>query len=146
MSSKDHERTAAIPTDVEGFSDLLLRSQLISAEQLRTVREEFESSLGSAAERKSDISSFMAYLVSQGLLTAWQGDKLARGKWKGFVLERYLLLEQLEKEELFTKFRARDLYTMALVEVDVMPSGAPNTEGFQKFGGVWRRVTLGVRS
>ena len=59
-----------------------------------------------------DACSLASMMVDAQLLTAWQAELLLMGKWKGFFVDRYCLLEHLETDS------ARNTKTFSAVDKD----------------------------
>lgn len=82
-------------------------------EALRPLRES-----GELAEAES----IAAVLVERRLLTRWQADKLLQGKFKGFVLGRYRLLELLGRGEMSTVYLAEHVRMKRRCAIKVLPA------------------------
>src|SRR5258708_6939954 len=77
------------PTTTEAFLDLVRRSDLVEAPRLEAhLRGKSLSASGTPALQA-------AALVRASLLTQFQAQQLLLGKWRGFVLGKYRLLELL---------------------------------------------------
>jgi eukaryotic-like serine/threonine-protein kinase len=72
--------------------DLVKKSGLVDDEQLAPAVERFQREHPAEVD---DGGRLADYLVDCGLLTRWQCDKLATGKYKGFFLGKYKLLQHL---------------------------------------------------
>jgi serine/threonine protein kinase len=62
-------------------------------------------------------------LVAEGLLTRFQRDQLLRGKWRGFTLGKYRVLERLGRGGMGTVFLAEHVVMRRLVAIKVLPEG-----------------------
>jgi serine/threonine-protein kinase len=82
-------------------------------EALRSLRES-----GDLAEAEP----IAAVLVEHRLLTRWQADKLLQGKFKGFVLGRYRLLELLGRGEMSTVYLAEHVRMKRRCAIKVLPA------------------------
>jgi serine/threonine protein kinase len=60
-------------------------------------------------------------LVAEGLLTHFQRDQLLRGKWRGFTLGKYRLLERLGRGGMSSVFLAEHVIMHRLVALKVLP-------------------------
>ena len=78
--------------NVDTFLDLVERSGLVEADQLRAGVAQFRRA---AAEQAEDADAMAKSLVEARLLTRWQADKLLEGRHRGFFLEKYKLLDLL---------------------------------------------------
>ncbi len=77
----------AVPTTPEEFLDLLKQSNLLEEGDVERCRA-FAASTASAERLAEE-------LVRAGLLTPFHSTNLLRGRWRGFFLGKYKLLEQL---------------------------------------------------
>jgi tRNA A-37 threonylcarbamoyl transferase component Bud32 len=75
------------------FLDLVKKSGLVDGESLSAVLADF------CQERQAplpeEVEPLVDFLIRRRLLTRWQCDKLVTGKYKGFFLGKYKLLEHL---------------------------------------------------
>jgi hypothetical protein len=74
---------------------------------------------------------FCDFLVSTNRITAWQCGKLRQGKWKGFYLDNYVLLEWSRKDLDFAYYKARDIRDGNVVQLTITPMNrvkGPNIE------------------
>jgi hypothetical protein len=55
------------------------------------------------------VNQFCRFLIDASVVTEWQCEKLKAGKWKGFYLDEYVLLEQVGKDRTTSSYRARDV-------------------------------------
>ncbi|MBN2476308.1 MAG: serine/threonine protein kinase [Pirellulales bacterium] len=77
--------------DVESLLELVERSGVVAAEQMRPLRRRFQ-------ERPDEFDSprkVARELVAQKLLTRWQAEQLLQGKHRGFFLGPYRILDLL---------------------------------------------------
>jgi hypothetical protein len=79
------------------------------------------SSRKKTATNARQAESFCDFLIATNRITAWQGNKLRKGNWKGFYLNNYLMLEQVGKDEEFCYYKARDARDGRLVRLTVTP-------------------------
>lgn len=84
------------------FWNLLLSSQLLSAENLQTLRQEFENAQTESHNSDADAVAIATWLGKRKVLTSWQARQLLRGRSGPFFLGDYRLLEQHK-----TPFRGR---------------------------------------
>lgn len=64
---------------------------------------------------------FGDYLISQGLLTRWQCDRVMEGRHIGFFVEQYKILCFVRTEETYTVYLAEDPVTGRRVHVLATP-------------------------
>jgi eukaryotic-like serine/threonine-protein kinase len=99
---------------------LLKNSRLIEEREVEKLAEAFQEGCrnrGHLIETKS----FCDFLISTNRLTQWQCDKLLTGRWKGFYLGDYVLLEHIGKDYETTWYKARELRNGRFVRLVVSP-------------------------
>src|SRR5262249_38098329 len=74
------------PNTGDDFLNLLRRSELVSPERLRD---------SGMADGRGTPKHIAASLVSKGLLTRFQAEQLLLGKWRGFTIGKYRVLERI---------------------------------------------------
>jgi hypothetical protein len=80
-------------SSVETLCNLIAKTKLLPPEKLRSVLPLWKRQPG---HDKPDASQrFAKWLVSRGELTAYQADRLARGRTDRYFLHNYKLLERL---------------------------------------------------
>ena len=93
---------------LERFICFLRLSQLCTEQQLGDLVSKFESERRNIANGDA-VAQFCSFLVDTNAVTAWQCEKLKMGKWKGFYLDDYVLLEQVGKDRTTVSYSARDI-------------------------------------
>jgi hypothetical protein len=93
---------------LERFIVLLEESQLCTEQQILQLVSSFERERGDAASGDV-VDQFCNLLVDKNAVTAWQCDKLKAGKFRGFYLDDYLLLDAVGQDNTSRSYRARDL-------------------------------------
>ncbi len=73
--------------------EAIQRSRLVEPQALKSSLLEFQAALGGSLPSESE--AIGRYLVSTGRLTEWQYEQLQQGKFKGFFLGKYRLLDHL---------------------------------------------------
>jgi serine/threonine-protein kinase len=106
--------------DLQHFLTLYIKSALIGKRDADAVvaafyagRRELPNSI--------ELDEFCSFLILSGRLTKWQADKLRAGKWKGFYLDNYLLLEQVGKGRDYSSYKARDTMDEKVVCLVIAP-------------------------
>lgn len=103
---------------VEHFLDLVKRSQLVEAEQLQKVLRQWLPPEGGATLTAEELAE---KLVSAGLLTRWQSNKLLEGRYKGFFLGKYKLLDHLGSGGMSSVYLAEHVLMQRRVAIKVLP-------------------------
>ena len=111
------------PETVEQFIDLLLRSKLVD-------RESQEASFKIGVHRTQNVKMFAAGLVDKGLLTPWQARKLLQGKYKGFSLGNYLLLNHLGAPGVSNVYLAKHTLMKRSVAIKILPRNLAANETY----------------
>ncbi|MCS7020849.1 MAG: serine/threonine protein kinase [Gemmataceae bacterium] len=105
------------PSTVEEMLERVRRSGIVPSEQLEAFLARQEAAARSPAE-------LLERLQAAGLITAFHADKLAAGKYKGFVLGSYLILDQLGSGGMGQVFLAEHIRMHRLVALKVLPPHA----------------------
>src|SRR5438270_6349372 len=94
----------------------LRRSNLLDRGQLDQVVGEF---LGT--NPRAEPAALSEYLVSQGILTPFQAERLLQGKTQGFVLGPYTLMDALGSGSMGTVYKAQSKTDNKYYAVKVLP-------------------------
>ncbi len=111
------------PLDTETFLNLLEESNLLSADEFRAVTEKFR--LENYAAPKDLAQS----LVTEKILTRYQGERLLAGRMRGFFISRYKVLEVLGFGGMGSLYLAKDTETDAPVALKVLNDKCRNDTG-----------------
>jgi eukaryotic-like serine/threonine-protein kinase len=106
--------------NIKRFKKLLVDSRLsneIEADELDTVFQEESHKQNIPAT----VEMFCDFLIARKLLTRWQCDKLRMGKYKGFYLDNYVMLEQSGKGADYASYKCRDARSGRLVTLFIKP-------------------------
>ncbi len=103
---------------VDNFLDLVRRSGLVERDQLSRVVLQLQEENGEAA---ADTERVAEHLVTTGLLTRWQCDKLLEGRHKGFFLGKYKLLAHLGTGGMSSVYLAEHVLMQRRVAIKVLP-------------------------
>jgi|GEM_PF-4255665 len=99
-------------SESDKFLDLLLRSGLLDKAGI--------SKACRGVDAKS-LEELCTHLVQNGSITTWQCEKLRAGKHRGFYFEKYVLQDQLCRDDVSTTYLAVDLETNQKVGVRIKP-------------------------
>ena len=104
---------------LEPFLSAVRASHLIDDIRLReSVRQFAQKSMPNADDSKR-LTAFQDFLVANEYLTRWQCEKLAKGKFKGFFLDNYVLLCHTGTRSDSSTFQAQERRTGDIVILDV---------------------------
>jgi len=133
------------PTPLDRFTKLAAASGLVTPDNLASALNQFRRTKLAAATDEQTVAAFSNYLIDREMLTRWQCEKLNDGRWKGFFIERYKLLEHLcDEDELVMVLLAEDMQANHQVELRVMPVprvGRIPHVGYRTAGDVLYKVT-----
>lgn len=108
----------AKPT-VKAFVEMLQRSKLVDEEPLKQKLLECKEHLG---ERfPDDVEAVAEYLIQAGLISRWHTEKLYNGKYKGFILGKYKLLDLLGTGGMSSVYLAEHLVMRRKAAIKVLP-------------------------
>ena len=105
------------PTTVTELIDRLRKSGLVPADRL----EGFLAGLQTSGGLLAAPEDLLARLVTAGMITRFHADKLAAGKYKGFQLGSYLILDQLGAGGMGQVYLAEHAHMRRLVALKVFP-------------------------
>jgi eukaryotic-like serine/threonine-protein kinase len=98
------------PYSFEVFSTLILKSRLLNRESLSAACMDFLAEC-KRLNREATIDLLSEFLVSTDRLTKWQNEKLRQGRYKGFFIDGYKLLDALNEEGIHSNLLAEHLET-----------------------------------
>jgi serine/threonine-protein kinase len=105
------------PTTLPQLIDRIRRSGLIPPERL----EGFLVGLQTSGRSPAGIPELLGLLVETGMITKFHADKLAAGKYKGFQLGNYVILDQLGTGGMGQVYLAEHTSMQRLVALKVLP-------------------------
>src|SRR5262249_26709529 len=105
------------PTTVSDLLDRVRKSGLIPADRL----DGFLAGLHTSGHDPSSPAELLARLVEAGMITQFHADKLSAGKYKGFQLGSYLILDQLGIGGMGHVYLAEHTSMRRLVGLKVLP-------------------------
>jgi serine/threonine-protein kinase len=105
------------PSTIPELLDRVRRSGIVPADRL----ESFLSSVGAAQFSLVTPAELLDRLVDAGLITRFHAEKLALGKYKGFLLGSYVILDQLGTGGMGQVYLAEHINMRRLVALKVLP-------------------------
>jgi hypothetical protein len=116
-------------SDLDRFLAMALASNLANVGDLESWRQRFNAERSAAARTDVDeLTAFCDFLIEQGLLTRWQCKMLVEGKFRGFFVEHFKLLELARDTGSWIVFSAEDCRTKRLVRLRIRPQGGGKVE------------------
>ena len=104
---------------VDAFLDLVRRSGLVEKDRLGEVLLELKREAG--GHSISDTEMVARRLVEANLITRWQADRMLEGRYKGFFLGKYKLLDHLGTGGMSSVFLAEHVLMQRRVAIKVLP-------------------------
>ena len=105
-------------TSARRFLELLEKSNLIETDLLKQALAELKDKVGDASV---DFQQLSDHVIAKGLITEWQRDKIAKGKFKGFFLGKYKLKGLLGTGGMSSVFLAEHVVSGRLRAIKVLP-------------------------
>ena len=102
------------------FVNLLEKSGVVDSDGLKAAVTELKEK-AIAAGKAITTSSLVAHLIEVGLITQWQADKFLVGKYKGFFLGKFKLLQLLGSGGMSSVYLARHKVSDQLRAIKVLP-------------------------
>ncbi len=112
----------------ERFLDLVRRSGLVEEQRLDRALAELKTegvSLGG-----EDFQPLARGMIERGLLTRWQCERLAEGRYKGFLLGKYRLLDHLGSGGMSAVYLAEHRHMGRRVAIKVLPQNRVNDSSY----------------
>jgi eukaryotic-like serine/threonine-protein kinase len=91
------------PTSLEDFCNLVVRSRLLSADDVRALRVRWLAEAGNAG---AEAGKFVRWLVDKGCITDYQAGLLNQGKWDRHFLNDYKILDRIGKGRMAGVYKA----------------------------------------
>ena len=105
------------PTTIADLLDRVRKSGLIPSDKL----DGFLVGLNSSGQAPTTPAQVLERLVAAGMITRFHAERLAAGKYKGFQLGSYLILDQLGTGGMGQVYLAEHLAMRRLVALKVLP-------------------------
>lgn len=115
----------AAPETAIAFFDLVEKSQLLSPDQIAAAARQ----TGVAA--RDPAKDIALHFVQKGLLTRFQAERLLRGKYRGFLVGQYRLLEILGAGGMGMVYVAEDTESKQKVAVKLLNEGRDQDAGIR---------------
>ena len=130
LCHKDFSMTIQLPS--RSFLQLLAQSGLLDDEQLQEVAGRFSSEgSGAASAAKQEI---LIWLLKKKLITPWHAEKLVQGRFRGFFLGDYKLLNRVARGGMSTIYAAIHKQSGEIHALKVLPLSKTNQAAFlQRF-------------
>ncbi len=107
----------ASPSTIDAYVNLVRRSGLVEPQTLDAYLQRRRED-GSFPQ---DLKKFGRMLVRDGMLTLFQAEQILRGKWRGFTLGKYKILERLGAGGVGSVYLCEHQYMRRRVAVKVLP-------------------------
>jgi serine/threonine protein kinase len=110
----------AIQPSSGSILQILAASGLLRSEQMAIVRKRFSSSDENVP---TDVSAqeIMTWLLNRKLITPWHAEKLIQGRFRGFFLGGYKLLNRVARGGMSTIYAAEDIQSGEIHALKVLP-------------------------
>lgn len=125
VASRISPPAAHCPTTIDQSTVLIVKSRICSESEVRDAEKSFAADCGNSRSA-ANVELFCEFLVATNRLTEWQCSKLRMGKWKGFYLDHYLLLDHVGKDFESSSYKARDTRDGKLVVLAITPVNRTN--------------------
>jgi hypothetical protein len=103
------------PETIVDFARLLAASQLVDSARLEELLDEFRNR--ESKHDEADVDALVEFLQSRAVLTRWQCDQLKEGRYKGFFLGKYKLVDCTGRVESSFYYAAEDTFVKDFVTI-----------------------------
>lgn len=107
----------SVPSSVEELVQLIRKSGMVDEQKLSTYLQRREFSRG----LPTDPREFADDMVRDGVLTYFQSEQFLLGKWRGFTIGKYKLLERVGVGGMGQVFLCEHMFMRRRVAVKVLP-------------------------
>src|SRR5438128_889239 len=105
----------AAPLTTQQLIELIRKSNLLEAERLDAYLQQRQTPAATAIDLAQD-------LINEGLITNFQKEQLLQGKWRGYTIGKYKVLERLGAGGMGSVYLCEHLKMKHKVSVKVLPS------------------------
>jgi serine/threonine protein kinase len=117
-----------VPTTTDDLLQVVRRSELVAPPRLDAFLRDTPASSASSPREMCDL------LLSYGLITRFQAEQFLQGKWRGFTIGKYKVLERLGSGGMGTVYLCEHMTVCRKVAVKVLPSSqAHNPSALGRF-------------
>lgn len=109
------------PASIQEFLGLTVRAGLINENDAKQLSDIL---LRPSQDERIDVRELADRLVAAGLLTKWQKRNLLRGRWRGFLLDDYCLLEPLGSGGVGVVYLANHLPSDKIVAIKILSNNS----------------------
>lgn len=115
----DSRFTGLKATEARKFCELLVASGIVSPDDLGALVSAYcQVNAEASAQSARNLSDF---LIARGVITAWQADKLRDGRYKGFFIDHYILVDFVRAGDESSTFAALDTVANRRVLLEISP-------------------------
>lgn len=107
----------SVPTSVEELIQLIRKSGMVDESALNTYLHRRQSGRGLDADPRDAAAA----MVTDGLLTEFQSEQFLLGKWRGFTVGKYKLLERVGVGGMGQVFLCEHLFMKRRVAIKILP-------------------------
>src|SRR5260370_15323815 len=101
--NRTHEQVSSMDFTVENICGFLIRSRLLTPEEVRAMQQRW---LGEAKDQANSLSLFSKWLVDNKYVTEYQAVRLAKGHADNFCLNQCKILDRLGQGRMAGVFKA----------------------------------------
>ncbi len=105
----------------KSFLKLLEMSGIVEKEELRPAIKSLNDQRRASGNKSISVDDLTDHLIDSGLITPWHREKLLTGKYKGFFLGKYKLLQHLGSGGMSSVYLARHKISGQLRAIKVLP-------------------------
>jgi serine/threonine protein kinase len=118
------------PTSVEAVCSLIVKGRLLSADEVRALRQRWHAEAKGSAD---DLGRFCKWMVAKQYVTEHQANLLLRGKSERFYISQYKILERIGKGRMAGVYKAVHHLGQVVALKILPPSKAKDAELLGRF-------------